>query len=309
MVRYLRLDWAMKRLLRDKANFEILEGFLSELLKFDVKIEEILESESNQEHAFDKYNRVDLLARNDRGELLMIEVQTQTQYDFLQRMLYGTSKLVVEHLRLGEVYGKLQKIYSIAIVYFDLGKGDDYIYHGSTRFVGMHKSDELKIEADDRNFLKVEAPQQLFPEYFIIKVPMFHDKIQDTLDEWIFFLKNEDIRPEFKAKGLEEAKRKLELMQLPVEEQRRYKRYLESLSDEASYVRTYYEIPFEDGFKEGHEKGVQEGMARMVRQALLERIALLSRVRKQPFDPAWNQAGDKELKEIAQALEEGLDQA
>ena len=25
-------DWAMKRLLRSKANFEILEGFLSELL-------------------------------------------------------------------------------------------------------------------------------------------------------------------------------------------------------------------------------------------------------------------------------------
>ena len=25
-------DWAMKRLLRNKANFEVLEGFLSELL-------------------------------------------------------------------------------------------------------------------------------------------------------------------------------------------------------------------------------------------------------------------------------------
>ena len=26
-------DWAMKRLLRNKANFEVLEGFLSELLR------------------------------------------------------------------------------------------------------------------------------------------------------------------------------------------------------------------------------------------------------------------------------------
>jgi hypothetical protein len=31
-------DWALKRLLRSKANFDILEGFFSELLKEDIKI-------------------------------------------------------------------------------------------------------------------------------------------------------------------------------------------------------------------------------------------------------------------------------
>ncbi len=53
-------DWAMKKLLRSKANFEILEGFLSELLKEDISILEILESESNKEDSKDKFNRVDL---------------------------------------------------------------------------------------------------------------------------------------------------------------------------------------------------------------------------------------------------------
>ena len=37
-------DWAIKRILRSKANFEILEGFLSELLKEDITILEVLES-------------------------------------------------------------------------------------------------------------------------------------------------------------------------------------------------------------------------------------------------------------------------
>ena len=46
-------DWALKRLLRSNANFEILEGFLSELLHDEVCILEVLESESNQESPCD----------------------------------------------------------------------------------------------------------------------------------------------------------------------------------------------------------------------------------------------------------------
>ena len=85
-------DWAMKKILRQKANFGILEGFLTELLKFDVKIEEILESEANQETEEDKFNRVDLLAKNEHNELILMEVQHRSEIDYFHRMLYGTSK-------------------------------------------------------------------------------------------------------------------------------------------------------------------------------------------------------------------------
>ncbi|MBQ7691653.1 MAG: PD-(D/E)XK nuclease family transposase, partial [Muribaculaceae bacterium] len=70
---YISFDWALKRLLRDKANFDVLEGFLSTLLGTPITISELLESESNQERKDAKQNRVDLLAKNDRGELLLIE--------------------------------------------------------------------------------------------------------------------------------------------------------------------------------------------------------------------------------------------
>lgn len=46
--RYIRFDWAAKRLLRNKANFGVLEGFLTVLLGENIRILEILESESNQ---------------------------------------------------------------------------------------------------------------------------------------------------------------------------------------------------------------------------------------------------------------------
>lgn len=58
----IRFDWAMKRLLRNKANFSVLEGLLTTLLGEKIIIQRLLESESNQEDEYDKYNRVDMLA-------------------------------------------------------------------------------------------------------------------------------------------------------------------------------------------------------------------------------------------------------
>ena len=67
MANYIRFDWAMKRLLRNKANFGVLEGLLTTLLDEKITISQLLESESNQEDEFDKYNRVDLLALDSKG--------------------------------------------------------------------------------------------------------------------------------------------------------------------------------------------------------------------------------------------------
>lgn len=59
-------DWAIQRLLRNQSNFVILEGILSELLFDNIKIEQIIESESNQETDDDKFNRVDILTQNSK---------------------------------------------------------------------------------------------------------------------------------------------------------------------------------------------------------------------------------------------------
>ena len=97
----IRFDWAMKRLLRNKANFSVLEGFLTTLLGEKIVIQKLLESESNQEDEFDKYNRVDILAEDSKGELFLIEIQNNSEYAYFQRMLFGTSKLVTEYIELG----------------------------------------------------------------------------------------------------------------------------------------------------------------------------------------------------------------
>lgn len=84
--KYVRFDWAIKRLLRQKANFDVLEGFLTVFLGEKVTILEILESESNQLSAEDKFNRVDIKARNSKDEIIIIEIQNTRELYYLERI-------------------------------------------------------------------------------------------------------------------------------------------------------------------------------------------------------------------------------
>jgi predicted transposase/invertase (TIGR01784 family) len=164
--KHIRFDWAAKKILRDKKNFDILEGFLSELLKEDIIIEGLLESESNQEDEDDKFNRVDLYAENSKGEHIIIEIQNTRELDYLMRMLYGTSKAITEYLNVEETYSQIKKIIAVSIIYFGLGKGEDYIYVGQTKFTGLHTHKDLELTKKQKEVLRQPTVQQAFPEYY-----------------------------------------------------------------------------------------------------------------------------------------------
>jgi len=226
----------VKKLLRNKANFVVLEGFLSELLFDDIKIQKILESESNQETENDKYNRVDILTQNSKNELIIVEIQNTYEIDFFHRMIYGTSKALIENISLGQPYSDIKKVISINVVYFDLGQGKDYIYKGKTNFEGLHEKDTLQLSIQQKQTFTKKEISDFFPEYYIIKVNKFNDIAKDTLDEWIYFLKNSEVKDEFKAKGLAEAKEVLDIMRLDKEQQYGYNRYLDYLHYKASEI-------------------------------------------------------------------------
>jgi predicted transposase/invertase (TIGR01784 family) len=230
----IRFDWAVKKLLRNKANFVVLEGFLSELLFDDIKIQKILESEGNQETDEDKYNRVDILTQNSKNELVIVEIQNTYEIDYFHRMAYGSSKALTEHLSLGQAYSQIKKVISVNVVYFDLGQGKDYVYKGKTNFEGLHEKDILQLSTQQKLTFAKKEVSDIFPEYYIIKVNQFNDIAKDTLDEWIYFLKNSEVKDEFKAKGLAEAKEVLDIMRLNKEQQYGYNRYLDYLHLKAS---------------------------------------------------------------------------
>lgn len=238
MAKLIRFDWAMKKLLRHKANFDILEGFLSELLRFDVMIESILESESNKEEEYDKFNRVDILVKSQSGELMLVEVQNDSEVDYFQRMLYGVSKLVTQYIKEGEPYGTIKKIYSINIVYFGLGQGKDYVYEYKGEFVGLHEHDILVPTALQKQDYKIEKIADIFPKYYLLKVNNFNKVAENTLDEWVYFLKNSEVKDEFRAKGLDKAKKKLTYEKLSKTDRSIYDKFQENIIIEKSVQYT-----------------------------------------------------------------------
>ena len=251
----IRFDWAMKRLLRNKANFSVLEGLLTTLLGEKIVIQKLLESESNQETDFDKYNRVDMLAEDSKGELILIEVQNNSEYAYFQRMLFGTSKLVTEYIERGDNYDKVRKVYSVNIVYFELGHGKDYVYHGKTEFRGIHTNDLLELTPFQKQTFKADTVSQLYPEYYILKVNGFNQVAKSPLEEWIYYLNTGEIPSNATAPGLDEARQKLKLAMMTRNELAAYYRHLDNIV----ILRNNIITEREEGRAEGRAEGREEG--------------------------------------------------
>jgi len=257
----IRFDWALKRLLRNKADFVVLEGFLSVLLGEDIKIVSINESESNQMHQNDKYNRVDILVENNRDELLIIEIQTSYEADYYLRMLYGVSKVISEHIVKGDRYYKIRKVYHINIVYFKLGEGDDYVYYGCTDFKGLHSGKILPLTREQKKFFtkrnrkNLKTVKDLYPEYFLLCIEDFDNLAKDNLAEWIYYLKNSVIPDEFTARGLPEAREQWRYDNLSEEEKKEYDHHLQQIMYERNTIEDSYFLGQCAGEVIGLEKG------------------------------------------------------
>jgi len=85
----------------------VLEGFLSELFRKDVRVTAILDAVSIAENEDDKTNPVDLLCKNDRSELIIIELPYYQETDYFHRMLFDASKLVLVYLRKRSPHGEI----------------------------------------------------------------------------------------------------------------------------------------------------------------------------------------------------------
>ena len=259
--RYIRFDWAIKRLLRQKANFDVLEGFLTVFIGEEVKIVEILESEGNQQTPDDKFNRVDIKARNSKGEIILVEVQNTSELYYLERILYGVAKAITEHIHLGDTYKEVKKVYSISILYFDIGKGADYLYVGQNKFIGVHTNDQLVITAKEKGVLVQKSPAEIFPEYILVRVNEF-DKVAVTpLEEWVAYLKSGVIKENTTAPGLQEARKKLQYYSMTDAERYAYDEHINAVMIQNDVLGNAREEGLAEGRAEGLTQGLTQGRA------------------------------------------------
>ena len=247
-------DYAIKYILRDKANFDVLSGFLTELLEKPVEVLEILESESNIFARDDKINRLDLKARIDSGETAVFEIQFFDQIDFFGKVLFNACKAVVEQVASGQLFD-IKKVYSVNIAYFDLGARQEYLFRANlTKFKGIHFDEHIPFSQNLNPHLPAN---ELHPEYFLILPNRFDEQMRGRFDEWIYTLKKSAVRSDFTAAGLQAAGEKLDLLKMTDEERAEYEKYQQAVSSQKSQLYTA-ELK---GLTEGLEKGKAEGLA------------------------------------------------
>ena len=279
-------DWAIKNILRDKANYDVLEGFLYALLKEKVQIIELAESEGNQDNREMKFNRVDLLAINESGEHVIIEVQYSPEQSYFKRLLYGTAKDIVDNMKSGSDYSDVKKVYSVSIIYFDVElhtenqKPVDYVYHGKVDFTGLHNGKSVKI---DTNFLigydkLAKNDINIFPEYFIIPITVFNDVINDELDQWIYAFKHNEVKEEFTAPGIKAMGKKLDFIAMTPKKQRKYNKYLEDLASDRGTLEFNAQKSRSEGKIEGKIEGEIEGKIEGKVEGKLESAIVLKRL-------------------------------
>jgi predicted transposase/invertase (TIGR01784 family) len=299
----IRFDWAMKTLLRDKANFDILEGFLCALLEDDnIQILNILESETNQKDETDKFVRVDLLVQDSQKRKIYIEIQNTRELDYLESLLYSTSKIIVEHQKISENFKDISKVISISILYFNLGLGDDYIYYGTTKFNGLNTGEPLILkrkeevtEAFEPKYKMVE--KHIFPEYYLITVERYKNIIKKRIDEWIYIFKNNEIAKGSVSKNIEKAEQKLLEINMSDIERKRYEKYLINFIRDKDVLNTARIEGKIEGKLEGKLEGKNEEKIEAAKEGI--KAGLLNEVIK-----IMTKLSDEQIEEIRNKLKE-----
>ena len=248
--KYIRFDWAILHQLHQKANFGVLEGFLTVFLNEPIKIVEILENEGNV-LAEDKFYRVEIKAKNSNGEDILVEIHNITRLCYQERIFYGVNKAITEHINLGNTYKEVKKVYSISILYFDLGKGSDYIYVGQNNFIGLHTQDQLIISTKEKDTIVRKSPAEIFPTYMLVRVNEFNKVAKSPLEEWVDYLKNGVINPDTKAPGLQEAREKLKYYSMSNAERHAYDEHVNAIMIQNDVLG--------NARLEGHAEGRAEG--------------------------------------------------
>ena len=208
-------DWALKSILRQKDNFDILEGFLADLLGEQITIMDLLESEANQDDKMDKFNRVDLKAKDASGREIIIEIQHDSEPDYLERVYYGTSKSIIDNMQEGYRYKRVKKIISVSIVYWQMMK-KSYLIKGEMSFKDLTNNNQE---------LNIKEKQKIFAEYYFIQPEWFDDNIKSKIDEWVYMFKHSKVKGDIEATNINKVQYKLDKLNMTPEERMAYDEY------------------------------------------------------------------------------------
>lgn len=226
-------DYAIKYLLKDKGDYSIVEGFISDLLKTkgykDVKIVALLESESNKEDSKSKRSLADVIVEDEDHHKYIIEIERNVKDSFIHKACFNTSRLIVDTLAQREDYTQIIKIFHISLLYFPIGNGNGVIYHGKTIIHEVETNERLNVHIKNMETSEVFDATNILPEYFYISVPLFNDRLEKEIDDWLHVMKYDEVPPNYHSPYMRQVADKLSILKMTKEERANYSYYQKKL--------------------------------------------------------------------------------
>ena len=254
-------DFAIKYLLKNKGDYDIIEGFISALFASQgyppIKINALLDTESNKETLELKKSIADLVVEDAEGNKYIVEIERSYTPHFIHKACFNSSRLVVDGIYGNQDYTTIKKIFHISLLYFSTKEMLKPIYHGKTIIHEVDTKHPVDVRIANEGLVIFNTPN-VFPEYFFISVPMFDDIINSEIDEWLYVMKHSDIKQSFKSPYMAKVAERLAVIKMSAAERNEY---------------IYYQkqsVYSQDILQAAETKGKAEGIQEIAKKMLIQ---------------------------------------
>ena len=264
-------DYAIKYLLKDKGDYEIVEGFISALLMSEgykpVKIKALLDGESNKESRYLKRSIADVIVEDAQGNNYIVEIDRAYTDLFLNKAVFNTSRLIVDNLGTNQDYLQIKKVFHINLLYFPFKNTKSPLHHGKVIFHEIDNAHPVDVHLIDRGMHIFDA-HNIFPEYFIVSIPLFDDVIKEEIDEWLYLIKYSEVKEDFKSPYMQKVAQRLSILKMTNQEREVYDTYVMDSMKGRDYI-----ISAEArGEARGEAKGVEKTALNMLKQKIDDKL-------------------------------------
>ena len=224
-------DYAIKYLLKNKGDYDIVEGFISALLNIEgypsVKIKALLESESNKEAASLRKSVADLIVEDTNGKKYIVEIERAWTSNFIHKACFNSCRLIVDSISSGEDYETIKKVFHISLLFFIPQNMQKPLSHGKTIFKTIDTGEHMNLHIANLGGQIFDL--DILPEYFLISVPLFDDVIKQEIDEWLYVMKNSDTKEDFKSPYMKKVRERLSIFKMNDIEKDAYYTYMKEV--------------------------------------------------------------------------------
>ena len=264
-------DYAIKYLLKDKGDYEIVEGFISALFASEgykpIKIKALLESESNKESKHLKRSIADVIVEDEEGNNYIVEIDRAYTNLFLHKAVFNTSRLIVDNLGANQDYLKIKKVFHINLLYFPFEDTKAPLHHGKVIFHEIDDKHPIDVHLMDRGMHTFDA-HNVFPEYFLISIPLFDDVIKAEIDEWLYLMKHSEVKENFKSPYMKKVAERLNILKMTNKEREVYDTYIMDSMKGRDYLISAEEKGKAEGIYIGKQEGISIGEARGIEKGV-----------------------------------------